>query len=118
MDPDRDPPSWGHLNVASAEFAEPEVWGTLALAYRGHDGRRAAGVWRFGPGTFSYEPNHEEFLYLIDGEVRVEFADGRTLLLRQGDLVYLPEHLEARWATDAVVRAVFCSVATTEPLDY
>jgi uncharacterized cupin superfamily protein len=106
-----------HMNVATAEFGDQEAWGAISLVYRARDLRRAAGVWRFGPGSFAYEANHGELLYMVEGEVEVS-SQGGEVVLRAGDLAYIPEHLTLQWEAEAPVVAVFCSVADDEPLDY
>lgn len=107
-----------HLKVGVAQFGPQERWGALAFVYRSTDLRRAAGVWRFGPGSFDYDANHDELLYIIEGEVMIETEDRDTLLLKRGDLAFFPEHRKTRWEASALVRAVFCSVASNERLDY
>lgn len=106
------------LQADEARLSGNEAWGTMELVFRSVDRTRAAGVWGFGPGSFDYVPNHEEFLYVIDGSVSLSVDAELPIVLRQGDLAYLPAHVGAHWSASVPVRAAFCSIAFDSELDY
>ena len=48
-----------------------------------------------GPTTWT--PPSNEVLLVLEGEVRIEIADGPTLELQPGDMATLPAGVETTW---------------------
>jgi uncharacterized cupin superfamily protein len=68
-----------------------------------HELLRRDGMWaglrRFTnvDGPVTWTPEHREVALVLEGSVRIEFADGDTLDLEVGDLFSLPPGVETTW---------------------
>ena len=58
-----------------------------------------AGLSRFteSAGSPTWTPPSREVLLVVEGEVRIEIADGPTLELKPGDMASLPEGVATTW---------------------
>jgi uncharacterized cupin superfamily protein len=88
--------------VLSAEAAEwepdPEVPGTAAQVLV-HDGPIQAGQTRItdAPEPLTWTPEHREVFLVLEGRVRIEFADGSDVDLGVGDMASIPAGLTTTW---------------------
>ena len=88
------------VSKASTEEWEPDpdVPGTEM-----HTLVHADGVWagltRYtsGNGPVSWTPDRREVALILEGSVRIDFADGKTLSLGVGDLFSLPPGVATTW---------------------
>ena len=48
-------------------------------------------------GPMPWTPPHRETIHILEGHVRIEFADGPDLELSAGDLASLPAGVETTW---------------------
>jgi uncharacterized cupin superfamily protein len=85
--------------VRTAEWEpDPQVPGSQM-----HELVHAGGVWagltRFTTveGPAPWTPSQRETIHVLEGEVRIEIADGPALRLKPGDLASLPAGLETIW---------------------
>lgn len=66
-------------------------------------GVRAWPVWERGVSRFAWKYDETERCYLIDGQVRIETADG-NIEIEAGDFVTFPAGLECTWDIRKPVR--------------
>lgn len=59
-------------------------------------GIRSWPIWERGVSRFSWKYDESEFCYLIEGQVRIETADG-NIEVEAGDFVTFPAGLECTW---------------------
>lgn len=102
-----------HGNVVAGAAGSPSAEITEVLA-RGRDLRieRIVSRGQRSPDGFWYDQEESEWVLLVRGAARLEFADGRTRELRAGDWVHLTPHERHRVAwtdpdQDTVWIAVF-----------
>ena len=43
-----------------------------------------------------YDQEHDEWVAVLEGEARLGYDDGREIILRRGDHVFLPRHVKHR----------------------
>jgi uncharacterized cupin superfamily protein len=86
-------------NVRTEDWEpDPEVPGSEV-----HELVHADGVWagltRFTTvdGPIPWTPPQREAIHILEGEVTIEIAGGPTLMLKPGDLAFLPAGLETTW---------------------
>jgi uncharacterized cupin superfamily protein len=78
--------------------ADPEVPGSVM-----HELVHADGLWagmtRFTDvdGPVTWTPEQREVAFILEGSVRIEFADGEEFELGPGDLFSLPPGQETTW---------------------
>jgi len=68
-----------------------------------------AGLARFDnvEGSLTYTLPERETLLVLEGNSRIEIADGRTLEMKQGDMVSLPKGTTATWHLTTPYREFF-----------
>jgi uncharacterized cupin superfamily protein len=69
-----------------------------------HDGNSIIWVWECTIGTFVWDYNEDETLYIISGEVFVSNGDGEERRLGQGDMGYFPGGTSYRWRVTAPIK--------------
>jgi uncharacterized cupin superfamily protein len=64
-----------------------------------HDGPVHAGMTRItdAPEPLSWTPQHREVFVVLEGGVRIEFADGSDVSLAVGDLGTIPAGMPTTW---------------------
>jgi uncharacterized cupin superfamily protein len=86
-------------NVATDRWeADPDVPGS-EMHELVHDGPVWAGMTRIigAPGPMPWTPDHRETAIVLEGSVRIEFADGSDVVLGVGDLVSIPPGMATTW---------------------
>ena len=86
-------------NVSTEDFIpDPDVPGTEM-----HELVHADGTWAgltkitSVEGPIVWTPEHRETALVLEGSVRIEFADGSSLVLQPGDIASVPGGTEMRW---------------------
>lgn len=81
--------------------------------YRAHtyavsaNGTEQSGIWECtGPSTFDWHFGNDETVYILDGEVHIEY-DGRKRSLVPGSVAFFPAGAKARWHVASHVRKSF-----------
>jgi uncharacterized cupin superfamily protein len=102
-------------NVATEEWQpDPEVPGSVMHELVHADGLHA-GMTRFmevsGPVTWT--PEQREVALVLEGSVRIEFADGGTLELGVGDSFSLPPGRETTWHVTTPFKEMWVLAAAT-----
>ena len=78
--------------------SDPEVPGTEM-----HELAHADGIWSglsritSTTGPLTWTPPQRETIHVLEGSVRIEFADGTRLELLPGDIASLPGGVETTW---------------------
>jgi uncharacterized cupin superfamily protein len=64
-----------------------------------HDGPVHAGMTRItdAPEPLSWTPQQREVFAVLEGSVRIEFADGSDVTLEVGDLGTIPAGMQTTW---------------------
>ncbi|MGO4303631.1 cupin domain-containing protein [Cupriavidus sp. RAF12] len=70
------------------------------------DGFASTSVWDCTRSTFDWHYTVDEIVYILEGEVRVTDAHGRTYTLKAGSIGYFPAHTSWFWEVDHYVRKV------------
>jgi uncharacterized cupin superfamily protein len=78
--------------------ADPEVPGST-MHELVHDGPVWAGMTRVddAPEPMTWTPEQREVLIVLEGGVRIEFADGSDVTLAVGDLATIPAGMTTTW---------------------
>src|ERR1700744_5343897 len=63
-------------------------------------------LWDCTAGKFNWHYTIDETVHIIDGGVIVTDADGATITLRPGDIVFFPAGSTAQWHVETYVRKV------------
>jgi uncharacterized protein len=91
-------PSW--VKAGTPNFRMMPAW-------RSPDGRTETGVWACdGPSTFEWHYVLDETVYLLDGQVEVEYQ-GRRFTLNPGDTAFFGAGTQALWKVPTMVRKVY-----------
>jgi uncharacterized cupin superfamily protein len=102
-----------HSSTLQPRSWDPFDAGEVDWLRREDDGDRLlmAGVWRVTPDEVpertSIEFPHDETLYVIEGEMRVEVEDGPVLELKAGDFASFDRGTKVLWTILAPVREFF-----------
>jgi uncharacterized cupin superfamily protein len=102
------------VKVAAADAAGPVFKSRLAVKensptdgpttdyvmMKSGDGRFEAGLFEAGPSDVAIESYEEdEFMYFIEGGVKLTSADGTVLEAKAGEAVAIPKGWKGRWTT-------------------
>jgi hypothetical protein len=79
-------------------------------------GRAVRGIWACTPGEFRWVWTYDETLVVVEGEARVELADG-AIELRPGDLAYFERGQSSIWRIRTPLLKGFHALAA-EPLPF
>ena len=105
------------LSGISLEPGRGEFFDTLL---RGGCGLRVERIVSHGQVTPEgewYDQNQDEWVAVLEGEARLQYADGRELRLGKGDCVFLPRHEKHRvsyTSSPCFWLAVFADALQTE----
>lgn len=67
---------------------------------KSHDGRFTAGLYSAGPSDVPVESyGEDEFMYFLEGGVKLISADGSVLEVKAGEGVTIPKGWKGRWTT-------------------
>lgn len=72
------------------------------------DGKYAVGIWKCTPGSFRWTFGRDEFVYVIEGEATVTYANGKSIPIHAGDAVYFPKG-ETTWKIIKPIKKVFAA---------
>lgn len=102
------------VKVAAADAAGPVFKSKLAVKensptdgpttdfvlMKSQDGRFEAGLYEAGPSDVAIESYEEdEFMYFLEGGVKLTSADGTVLEAKAGEGVAIPKGWKGRWTT-------------------
>ena len=83
---------------------------------RSPDGTCTSAQWDCTAGTFHWFFWVEETVHILEGEVLVRGADGRHVLLRQGDVAVMPANTWMVWHVERYVRKLaYCRYPVPRP---
>jgi uncharacterized protein len=68
------------------------------------DGALAIALWDCTAGKFDWYFAGDEFVHILAGEVTVRDGDGRTRVLRPGDIAYFPAGMRSLWHVHEYVK--------------
>lgn len=68
--------------------------------------RYECGIWHCTPGTFRWTFALDEFVYVVAGDARIEYEDGRTIRVTKGEAAHFPRG-RCVWTISKTVRKVF-----------
>lgn len=86
----------------------------LAVLAQSADRRSIQGLWECTSGEFELAFGYDEFVTILEGEVRVTDGDGRSRLLKTGDVAHFARGSRWAWRVPLYVRKSFV-VVTAEP---
>ena len=79
----------------------------------GNDGQFKSGMWDSTAGVFRGPMNDQiEFCHILEGEARIETADGQSRTVKAGDAFVMDNGLQPVWHVENYIRKhyVICSV--------
>jgi uncharacterized cupin superfamily protein len=86
---------------------------------RSPDGTSTSAQWDCTAGTFHWYFFVEETVHILEGEVRVQGADGRHALLRAGDVAVMPANTWMVWHVEDYVRKLaICRFPVPRPFGW
>jgi uncharacterized cupin superfamily protein len=116
-----------HLHVPSAALASWPLPGELivegspqasgAVLSKSADSKKVRGIWSCTPGTFRWNWNYDETVFMLAGRATVELADGRVVELKAGDMAFFEIGEESVWTIHETLRKGFHADAP-EPLPF
>lgn len=104
------------MNLASADWlpwevipVEGEANGRVAWLTRtgSHGNDMAVGLFTAEPSVFRSTIKEDETIYVISGNVRVEFEDGDAADLSPGDVLWIAKGKKATWHVHSRFEEVF-----------
>jgi uncharacterized cupin superfamily protein len=99
-------PRWPDIPAASIESGSP-VQGGKTCFERPEIGL-SAGVWECTAFTGKMEPYPvDEFMLLLEGEITILEADGKSTTIKAGESFILPRGLTCQWQQDGYVKKYF-----------
>jgi uncharacterized cupin superfamily protein len=73
---------------------------TDVVLLKSHDGRYEAGLYQAGPSEQTVESYPtEEFIYLIEGGIKLTSADGTVVDAKAGESLSIPKGWKGHWST-------------------
>jgi uncharacterized cupin superfamily protein len=76
------------------------------------DGTASTYFWECTAGRFNWFYTFDETLHILEGSVKLKFADGRSRCVAAGDVVFFPKGSSAEWTVDSYIRKLaFCRTA-------
>jgi len=91
----------------------PTARGTILL--QSADKLVSSGLWSCTAGRFRWEFSWDEFIHVLEGEVTIRDASGKSIRLAAGDMAHFPRGLVTEWHVPNYVRKFF-TLRTPEPL--
>jgi uncharacterized protein len=92
----------------------PRARGTVLV--QSNDKLLSSGLWECTAGRFNWTFGWDEFIHVLEGEVRITEDGGDSYSLRQGDFVHFPLGLKTEWHVPQYVRKAF-TLRTPEPFE-
>ena len=91
------------------EFADDIIDGTpqqkVWSHFVGAEGRFKSGMWDSTAGVFRGPMNDQiEFCHILEGEARIETADGASRVVRAGDAFVMDNGLQPVWHVEKYIR--------------
>lgn len=91
------------------EFADDIIDGTPQQKVWNHfvgaEGRFKSGMWDSTAGVFRGPMNDQiEFCYILEGEARIETADGVSRVVKAGDAFVMDNGLQPVWHVEKYIR--------------
>src|SRR3954468_14451470 len=89
--------------------------GSWALLWHSDDYTHYNGIWRCTPGVF-YLTHPGETITCLEGSATITPDGGEPVVVRAGDLAFLPEGMRAKWEVQETVLKTFHSHDSTGTL--
>lgn len=90
----------GWIRSGSPEFAQAET-------FRSVDGRTSQGLWSCtGPTTFEWHFEVDETVYVLEGEVKIDYQ-GKQFTLHPGDTAVFHGGTTATWTVDRYLKKTY-----------
>jgi uncharacterized cupin superfamily protein len=83
---------------------EPKASG---LVLHEGEGDTGTGIWEVTPGSFSWDYETNQSMYVLAGRAEVEIEGGERLVLEPGDAVFIPAGTRAKWTVGETLRKVY-----------
>ncbi|MCC7085078.1 MAG: cupin domain-containing protein [Pirellulales bacterium] len=92
---------------------DPQARGVIVM--QSADRKTSSGFWSCTSGEFIWQFAWDEFIYLLEGEVAVTEPDGKTYILKAGNIAHFPLGMQTTWHVIQPVKKFFV-IRTTEAL--
>lgn len=87
-----------------------DAWEKTRILYADATGELTAGLWESSPGAWSLHTIEDEYVRLLEGEIKLTDAKGATRTFKPGDSFFVPERFSGEWENIGTVRKVFVSM--------
>ena len=67
-------------------------------------GVKSWGIWEKEKSSFDWFYDSKEICYFLEGDVDIEFKDGKSVSIGEGDLVIFPKGLKCTWHIKKAVK--------------
>ena len=94
---------------------KPEAAGTVLC--KSQDNRKVRGIWGCTPGTFRWNWNYDETVFMLSGRATVALEDGRMVELAPGDMAFFETGDRSVWTIHETLLKGFHADAA-EPLPF
>jgi len=108
------PAEMSKADIAGAIFERPDVLkternGNVRLdvtSLKSSDGRFASGMYQAGKSRFEVTEPYgvDEFMYFLEGSVKLTSADGSVQVIEAGEAVTIPKEWTGIWETDGYTK--------------
>jgi uncharacterized cupin superfamily protein len=98
---------------AQVTIGSPKASGKIT--FQTDDKLVTGGVWACSAGEFNLTLGWDEMAYLLEGELIIEEAPGKRVLVHPGDVFFLRKGSETRWIVKKDIKKVFF-LRSPEPL--
>lgn len=98
----------GQVFKRSTTVVEKDGDGTAldVTAYTSHDRKFTTGMYKAGPEHEDHSKGYEndEFIFLIEGSIRLTSADGKVIVVGPGEAATIPKGWKGKWDTDGYTK--------------
>ena len=102
------------IDAAQITSGNPVARG--AILAQSSDRKVTSGVWSCEPGAFDWDYTWDEFVYVMEGSVKIRQEGGEEHLLGPGDTAHFPVGIRTHWEVIEPMRKFFV-LRTPEPFE-
>lgn len=87
-----------------------DVWEKTRVLYADATGELTVGLWESSPGAWRLMTIEDEYVRLLEGQIKLTDEKGATRTFKPGDSFFVPEHFGGEWENIGTVRKIFMSM--------
>lgn len=86
------------------------VWEKTRVLYADKTGELTVGVWESSSGAWNVLTTEDEYVRVLEGQIRLTDKAGETKTFGVGDSFFVPENFDGEWENIGTVRKIFMSL--------